>query len=924
MSRIGTLRGSGGSSRGSSALFTTSVLQSQFAMMETLSKKLDEAVVDEKTLDFDFDRDLPLVDDKVVDDHYTFKDMIGEGATSEVFSALDKKNNEEVAIKIMNNAKIKMNRSLLREIKIMKELDHPNIIKLKNVLRTEKELFIVMELAQGEPLFETLCSKKTYTEQDAKTIVKGILSAVAYMHSKGIAHRDIKPENVLCYETESGEIKVKLVDFGFATTEADGMATPLGTLGYKAPELIKKEAHSMTVDCWSLGVMTYIILCGFPPFFSVQGYKDDTDFLFNTPFWYFFNKETPDLEAAILSGTHDFPEQFWKNISNDAKNFVDALLQIDVSKRLVAKEALQHPWLTKGASKETLRPLRESNTNKSVAELLRATSQATLARRSLNISQLLSTQPSSQQLSFLDINTRSSRSIRNNTARRSIPLNFNKAPEEIPVNETPVQTNYHQDTSIPMIVANGAKVLEEAPIRTGWIEIKGLSVFTKRWVVLRPGALCYYKSDKDDPLDYFGVINLVDTKVYVIDQTLLEIKHPHQKQIFFGSLPGAPPRQSSLSNALYHRQSSAILKVSHSEELLWVTDIQKAIDAKDTKLFAQIEQNMNSSSNNLKSPRRESISHSNSAMGSPSPGIRKSLHNVIRKSASSLLTVAKKGILEVYTNNKWKTLKVFLLPDRISVLSKAHKPLEKGNKCLEIFISDITSVKTEFGAGEHTWISKNFKVSEDNPWAESMWLFAIVEKGKTFHYFRSEDRSVICDWVLSMEQLKVPGKHLMENEEKNLAMEYQFSTRFKGGLVKWMKKDEYWMFSPKESSLFIFNTNSNIREGSKQWHLAWNGRSLIPSIHAPSNCGSGYWDGNVLEWRETPERNSRLLSKYKWHKEIESFVSADGDEWKWEGNCLVGEGSAAVWQVTGDVPPVLVLCLQMFVSFGSSKAFLIN
>jgi serine/threonine protein kinase len=116
-----------------------------------------------------------------------------------------------------------------------------------------------------------------------------------------------------------------------------GLSTPVGTLGYKAPELVRKEAHASSVDMWALGVIVYTMLCGFPPFFSLAEQREDTDFLYNAPFWFFFNDETPELHEAIMAGNTDFPEEFWRDVSGDARDFVSQLLQVDVAKRLTAK-----------------------------------------------------------------------------------------------------------------------------------------------------------------------------------------------------------------------------------------------------------------------------------------------------------------------------------------------------------------------------------------------------------------------------------------------------------------------------------------------------------------------------------------------------------------------------------------------------------
>ncbi|PRP86741.1 calcium/calmodulin-dependent protein kinase type 1G-like [Planoprotostelium fungivorum] len=892
-----TQSGRRSSQRLSSALFTP-VMKNN--LLTVLDQKLQETIIDEKTLAIDLDRELPLVEDADVDAIYTFKDQLGEGATSVVFLAVDKRTNEEVAIKIMQSDKLKLNRSLLREIKVMRELNHVNIIgvghliqtlklilsQLKNVMRTQKELFVVMELAEGEPLFEHLCDKKTYSEQDAKTLVKEVLVALAYMHAKGIAHRDIKPENVLCHETSNGVYTVKLVDFGFATSEAEGMATPLGTLGYKAPELVKKEVHSMTVDCWSLGVMTYIFC---------QDHRDDTDFLFNTPFWYFFNKETPDLENAILSGQHDFPEEFWKNISDEAKSFVDALLQIDVSKRMDAKTALLHPWIV---GKSPTEPLRMSNSNASVVDLLRATSYATLARKTVDLQGLLTSETNNEEVSW-----RRSQLLRRPT-KKTTPIERHKAIRgDLDIEKIEKEVvEAEQSTQGPKI--------NDPIIRTGYAEIKVLNTFTKRWFILHEGVLCYYRTEKDDPREYFGVIHLLDTKVYLINKDQIQITHTKKQQIFYGL--SAESKGSLPANILHHRDSSAILRVPQAETLMWIADIQKAIDsAKNSTLFSDtIEPKLlRASSPGAKmsiSPRRESSSK-NKFEREEEKEKRKSIMVTagLRRSFSSYNTdILKREYMEIWTNGTWKLSKMYLSPDRLVTVRKPHKGIEKNNRNVDIPLSDILSIKTEF-ATDPSWMAKGWKFGE----GETMWGFMVTEK-KVAHYFRSHDRMALSRWVLLLENrtaAHVHHKGPMDADDKAASLGYLYCDGMKGGMITSSKNDDIWIFNPKERSVTL--------SGNKKWHLAWNGRQLIPSINAPINFGTGLWDGETLEWKESSDRNSRVLEKYRWYRDAEEHYFAPlGSEgssaYYWRDNTFY-QDKRIMWQVLGDVPPALVLCLQL-------------
>jgi len=293
------------------------------------------------------------VEESVVHEKYEILHLLGEGASSQVFMAINRESNKHVAVKIIDCTTVVLNTRLLKEILILQRLDHPHIIKLEDVILTCDKLYIIMELASGRDLFEELVDRRTYTEKDAQNIVKKILSAVSYMHSQGIAHRDLKPDNII-YESHAKDADIKLVDFGLAEDiHEELMSTPDGTLGYKAPELLRGGAkYDQAVDMWALGVITYILLCGFPPFFSSRLDWTDADSMNNTPFWFFFNEDTEELRRTIESGAHSFPSPYWDGISKSARDFVSSLLQVDVLQRLTAEQALNHNWITLTSSDE--------------------------------------------------------------------------------------------------------------------------------------------------------------------------------------------------------------------------------------------------------------------------------------------------------------------------------------------------------------------------------------------------------------------------------------------------------------------------------------------------------------------------------------------------------------------------------------------
>lgn len=267
-----------------------------------------------------------------VDENYDVAEEIGRGAFSVVKRAKHKKTGEEVAVKFIEKKFVdKQDLMLLaREIDIMKKVDHAHVLKLKEVYESDDTIALVMELVTGGELFYKIVEKGNYSEKDAANIVAQMINGVEYLHGEGIAHRDLKPENLLC-SGEEGEYKpfrTVIADFGLSKIFDSGetLETSCGTPDYVAPEVITAEgSYDKSVDMWSCGVITYVLLCGFSPFLS---------------------STQTGLFEKIIKCEYDFPDPEWTNISEEAKDFIRHLLIKDPDQRWTASQCKEHPWLT--------------------------------------------------------------------------------------------------------------------------------------------------------------------------------------------------------------------------------------------------------------------------------------------------------------------------------------------------------------------------------------------------------------------------------------------------------------------------------------------------------------------------------------------------------------------------------------------------
>ena len=263
------------------------------------------------------------------------------GAFSVVRLGEDKETGDQVAIKVVEkkNVSEKFMKNLNREIEIMKKVDHPNIVKLIDLFDVGDKFYFVMEIVTGGELFDRIVEKGSYSEHDAKTLVKRILRGIAYLHADGIAHRDLKPENLLL-KSKDNDYDVKIADFGLSSFISDNalMQTACGTPAYVAPEVLLNTGYDQEVDLWSIGVITYILLVGFPPFHG---------------------ETVRQILEVVSKGRYDFPSPYWDDISPHARDFIRKLLVVDPKKRMSAKEALDHVWIRSTGSKIQLANFRE-------------------------------------------------------------------------------------------------------------------------------------------------------------------------------------------------------------------------------------------------------------------------------------------------------------------------------------------------------------------------------------------------------------------------------------------------------------------------------------------------------------------------------------------------------------------------------------
>ncbi|XP_074855874.1 calcium/calmodulin-dependent protein kinase type II subunit gamma isoform X2 [Carettochelys insculpta] len=356
-------------------------------------------------------------------DDYQLYEELGKGAFSVVRRCVKKSSSQEYAAKIINTKKLSArdHQKLEREARICRLLKHPNIVRLHDSISEESFHYLVFDLVTGGELFEDIVAREYYSEADASHCIHQILESVNHIHQHDIVHRDLKPENLLL-ASKCKSAAVKLADFGLAIEvqgEQQAWFGFAGTPGYLSPEVLRKDPYGKPVDIWACGVILYILLVGYPPFWDEDQHK---------------------LYQQIKAGAYDFPSPEWDTVTPEAKNLINQMLTINPAKRITADQALKHPWVCQRSTVASVMHRQET------VECLRKFN----ARRKLK-GAILTTMLVSRNFS-------AAKSLLNKKSDGVKPQSNNKTSLVSPAKETPpVQTSMEPQTTVVHNATDGIK-----------------------------------------------------------------------------------------------------------------------------------------------------------------------------------------------------------------------------------------------------------------------------------------------------------------------------------------------------------------------------------------------------------------------------------------------------------------------------------
>ncbi|MGH0119331.1 UNVERIFIED_CONTAM: hypothetical protein FKN15_002134, partial [Acipenser sinensis] len=280
-----------------------------------------------------------------IESFYEIGRTIGDGNFAVVKECKLRNTDVLYAMKIIDKAKLKGKEHMIEnEISIIKSLSHPNIVRLLEEYETKSEIYLIMEFVHGGDLFDAITDSVKFTEHSAALMIIDLCQALAYTHSKNVVHRDLKPENLLVQHNVDGSSTLKLADFGLAMEVTEPIFTVCGTPTYVAPEILSEKGYGLQVDMWATGVILYILLCGFPPFRSLE-------------------RDQEELFEIIQLGEYEFLSPYWDSISDGAKDLISKLLVVDKHKRYTAQQVLQHPWVRSGGKMNSHNLQREVTMN---------------------------------------------------------------------------------------------------------------------------------------------------------------------------------------------------------------------------------------------------------------------------------------------------------------------------------------------------------------------------------------------------------------------------------------------------------------------------------------------------------------------------------------------------------------------------------